>query len=143
MAEKKKAVRCKNCGTVQKSSSTACIGCGAFPMDAETVSIPIDQEIADARYGASLPSKTATGLPIEVLAGLPETARTFSSAERKKAASSGAAMPDGSFPIHNASDLSNAIRLAGNAKNPAAAKAHIKSRAKSLGLSKMIPDTWQ
>jgi hypothetical protein len=137
MAEKKKKVKCKNCGTVQSASNDTCINCGAFPLSGDPV-----QEMADTRYGATLPTKTATGLPVELLAGLPETARTFSAAERKKAASSGAAMPDGSFPIHHAGDLSNAIRLAGNAKDPAAAKAHIKKRAKALGLHKAIPDTW-
>lgn len=72
-----------------------------------------------------------------------ENARTFSAKERKKHAASGAAMSDGSFPIKNAGDLRNAIRLAGNAKDPAAAKAHIKKRAKALGLSQMIPDSWK
>jgi HK97 family phage prohead protease len=71
-----------------------------------------------------------------------ETRRTFTADERKNAASSGAAMPDGSFPIHNTSDLKNAIKLAGNAKDPAAARAHIKKRARALGASSMIPDDW-
>lgn len=69
--------------------------------------------------------------------------RDFSQDERDSAASSGAAMPDGSFPIHNGSDLSNAIHLAGQASNPAAAKSHIKRRASALGLSDQIPDTWK
>lgn len=69
--------------------------------------------------------------------------RDFSAKERKKDAKSGAAMKDGSFPIENESDLKNAIKLAGHASNPSAARAHIKSRAKSLGLSDMIPDTWK
>jgi hypothetical protein len=69
--------------------------------------------------------------------------RDFSQAERDKAADSGAAMPDGSFPIKSVADLHNAIRLAGNAKDPAAARAHIKSRAKALGAEDQIPDTWK
>ncbi|HYA07495.1 MAG TPA: HK97 family phage prohead protease [Xanthobacteraceae bacterium] len=69
--------------------------------------------------------------------------RDFSAAERKKDAKSGAAMKDGSFPIENAKDLRNAIRLAGNAKNPDAARRHIKARAKALGLESEIPDTWK
>jgi hypothetical protein len=69
--------------------------------------------------------------------------RDFSADERDAAASSGAAMPDGSFPIKSKQDLKNAIRLAGNAKNPDAARAHIKRRAKALGASDMIPDTWK
>ena len=72
-----------------------------------------------------------------------DTARTFSAKERKKhAASQGAAMKDGSFPIKNATDLKNAIRLVGNAKNPAAAKAHVIKRAKALGLTKSLPADW-
>lgn len=71
------------------------------------------------------------------------TKRDFSAKKRKAAAKSGAAMGDGSFPIENGSDLKNAVRLAGNAKDPAKAKAHIKSRAKALGLSSEIPDTWK
>jgi len=70
-------------------------------------------------------------------------ARDFNTSERKAAAKTGAAMPDGSFPIKNEADLKNAIRLAGNAKNPAAARAHIKKRAAALGLGDRIPDTWK
>jgi hypothetical protein len=69
-------------------------------------------------------------------------ARTFTEGERQKLAKSGAAMPHGGFPITNASDLKNAIQAIGRAKNPAAAKAHIKSRAKALGLTKLLPDGW-
>ena len=60
--------------------------------------------------------------------------RDFSAKERKTDAKSGAAMPDGSFPIEDAGDLANAMRLAGHAKDPAAARRHIKARAKALGL---------
>lgn len=61
--------------------------------------------------------------------------REFSAAARRSDARSGAAMPDGSFPIKDEEDLRNAMRLAGHAKNPTAARAHIKSRAKALGLT--------
>jgi hypothetical protein len=63
--------------------------------------------------------------------------RDFSAEQRRDAADSGAAMPDGSFPIKNAEDLANARRLVGHAKDPAAARAHIERRAKALGLSKL------
>lgn len=69
--------------------------------------------------------------------------RDFSASERRSAASEGQAQSDGSFPIKNAKDLANAIRLAGNAKDPAKAKAHIKRRAAALGLSDKIPDSWK
>jgi hypothetical protein len=60
--------------------------------------------------------------------------RDFSTEQRDAAARSGAALPDGSFPIDNASDLHNAMSAIGRAKDPAKAKAHICSRAKALGL---------
>jgi uncharacterized protein len=68
--------------------------------------------------------------------------REFSTAERQKLSKSGAAMPHGGFPIKSEQDLRNAIRAIGRAKNPAAAKAHIKKRARALGLSKLIPSSW-
>lgn len=74
---------------------------------------------------------------------LTEEARTFNSKQRKGAAKSGNALPDGSFPIENVQDLKNAIRAIGRAKDPAAAKAHIKKRASVLGQSALIPDDWK
>jgi hypothetical protein len=70
------------------------------------------------------------------------TKRDFSAKQREQAAESGAAMPDGSFPIKTAEDLENAVGLWGNAKNPDAAKAHIISRARALGLVGSLPDSW-
>lgn len=69
--------------------------------------------------------------------------REFDAKQRKRLAGTGAAMSGGGFPIVNAEDLENAIRAIGRAKDPAAAKAHIKARAKALGLSAKIPDTWK
>lgn len=67
-----------------------------------------------------------------------EYARDFSTEERRTLAKSGAAMPDGSFPIVTTEDLKNAIQLA---RTPAQ-RAHIKKRAAALGASKAIPETW-
>jgi hypothetical protein len=69
--------------------------------------------------------------------------RDFDTDARKKAAKSGAALPDGSFPIENQKDLENAVKAIGRAKDPAAAKAHIKKRAKALGCTDCIPDSWE
>lgn len=69
--------------------------------------------------------------------------REFSAEERKKAAKEGAALPDGSFPIKTVSDLHNAIRAIGRAKDKAKAKAHIIARAKALGATKDLPEGWQ
>lgn len=59
--------------------------------------------------------------------------RDFSRQQRDDAADSGAAMPDGSFPIKSEGDLANAVHLVGHATDPAAAKAHIRRRAAALG----------
>lgn len=67
--------------------------------------------------------------------------RDFSEDKREALAQSGAALPDGSFPIENAADLKNAIKLAGLGKNPSVARAHIKKRAAALGFTQLLPDT--
>lgn len=72
-----------------------------------------------------------------------EAPRTFSGDVRKKYASSGVALPDGSFPIPDKDALSRAIRAIGRASDPAKAKAHIITRAKALGATAMLPDDWQ
>jgi hypothetical protein len=69
-------------------------------------------------------------------------ARTFDTEKRKRMAKGGTAMPDGSFPIANAQDLKNAIQAIGRAKDPAKAKAHIRKRARALGLTDLLPDSW-
>lgn len=71
-----------------------------------------------------------------------ETARKFSEEQRRSAAKTGAAMPDGSFPIMNQSDLRNAIQAFGRAKDKAAAKRHIIKRARAMGMTSMLPDGW-
>jgi hypothetical protein len=66
----------------------------------------------------------------------------FTQAQRDKAASSGAALPDGSYPIRNKKDLQNAIHAYGRAKDKAAAKRHIVKRARALGLTSLLPEGW-
>lgn len=68
--------------------------------------------------------------------------REFSAKERERLASSGAAMSGGGYPISTVADLHNAIRAIGRAKNPAATRAHIRSRARALGRSDLIPASW-
>ena len=69
--------------------------------------------------------------------------RKFSDKERAAAADSGEAMPDGSYPIKNASDLQNAVQAYGRAKDKKATKKHIKRRAKALGRQDLLPDKWK
>jgi len=69
--------------------------------------------------------------------------REFSGAARERMAEAGTAMPDGSFPIANRSDLMNAIRSVGRAKNYDAAKQHIIRRARALNAMDMLPEDWR
>lgn len=69
--------------------------------------------------------------------------REVSNDERDDLADEGKALPDGSFPIANCSDLGNAIQAIGRAKDPDAAKAHIRKRKEALGCPDVeLPDTW-
>ena len=69
--------------------------------------------------------------------------REFSDAQRRTLAASGAALPDGSFPIETKEDLHNAMQAAGRAKDPAKAKAHIRARAAALGLTSELSDAYK
>lgn len=69
--------------------------------------------------------------------------RKFSSKQREEMAASGHAMPDGSYPIGNKTDLMNAIRSWGRGGADPKVKSHIKRRAKELGLTNMIPENWK
>ena len=61
----------------------------------------------------------------------------------KRMASSGAAMPDESYPIGDRDDLDKAIHAVGRGgSSHNAIRKHIVARAKSLGASSMIPDNW-
>lgn len=63
----------------------------------------------------------------------------FTAEQRRQLASEGKAMPDGSYPIRNRSDLSNAIQAFGRASNKGAVAAWIKRRAKALGAEDLLP----
>jgi hypothetical protein len=63
------------------------------------------------------------------------TAAVFSAEQRRSLAKTGAAMPDGSFPIRNCSDWQNARQAVGRAapSKRAAVRAHIAKRGRALG----------
>lgn len=69
--------------------------------------------------------------------------RERSMATRERLAETGAAMPDGSYPIVTEQDLRNAIQSVGRAKNYEAAKQHIIRRARALGMTAMLPEDWK
>lgn len=70
----------------------------------------------------------------------------ISAQEREKAEEKGQALPGGRFPIRNREDLENAIRAVGRASGGEEGRRRVRKfimiRAKVLGLSEMIPDTW-
>ena len=69
--------------------------------------------------------------------------RTFSAERREQLAASGAAMADGAYPIENAGDLRNAIGSWGRGGARPAVARHIASRARTLGLTKLLPTEGQ
>lgn len=67
----------------------------------------------------------------------------LSAAGRKKAAASGAAMSDGSYPINTKADLRKAIKAVGRGgADHDKIRAHIIKRAKALGLEGLVPEDW-
>ena len=98
----------------------------------------------------SLPRERCLPCPVSaqsIAAALGEQAdevkRQFSTQRREDLAKQGEALPDGSYPIANEADLKNAIQAVGRAKDPEAAKAHIKKRAAALGAENLIPEGWK
>jgi hypothetical protein len=71
-------------------------------------------------------------------------ARSYTDAQRTEMALAGSAMKDGSYPIDSEKDLKNAIKAYGRAPEGkrAAVRRHIRSMAKKLGKSDLIPGTW-
>lgn len=69
--------------------------------------------------------------------------KDYNTADRKRLASRGAAMPDGSFPIVTRQDLLNAIQSVGRASNYETARQHIISRARALGMTDLLPEDWK
>jgi hypothetical protein len=63
--------------------------------------------------------------------------------ERKEMASKGEAMPDGAYPIGTRDELSKAIKAVGRGNAPGSSiRRHIMKRARALGATDLIPDTW-
>jgi len=69
-------------------------------------------------------------------------AKDLDTAERRKLADEGKALPDGSFPIRNREDLRDAVQSFGRAKDKAEAKGWIKKRARELRGEKDLPQDW-
>lgn len=62
---------------------------------------------------------------------------------RRSVAASGAAMPDGSYPIKTKADLRKAIKAVGRGgADHNKIRKHVMNRAKALGLEAMVPTNW-
>lgn len=100
---------------------------------AHTLHVPPD---GDGDWDMDVPRKD--GLKMAVPAGDLDTA------QRRKLAEQGKALPGGRFPIRNRSDLAKAIRMVGLAKGShAAVRAYIRRQAAALGAMDMIPAGWK
>lgn len=71
------------------------------------------------------------------------TYKYVSQAKRDEYAKSGVAMPNGDFPIPDEGHLKSAVgHYDGYTGDKAAAKSHIITRAKALGMTNLLPDAW-
>jgi hypothetical protein len=79
-----------------------------------------------------------------LMSGGEELFRDIGTDKRKEMSKKGQALPDGSYPIATVGDLKNAIRAYGRAKEGDKAKVrrHIKKRARALGKTDLIPESW-
>jgi hypothetical protein len=71
------------------------------------------------------------------------TTPVYSDEERAAMARTGEAMPNGSYPIKHAADVSFAVENWRNAGQPADARKHILRRATELGALDRVPDDWR
>jgi hypothetical protein len=83
---------------------------------------------------------------MHAIAGIDTTGASpelVSAVVRRKAASEGKALNDGSFPIRNVADLQRAVQAFGRAKDKDRAKRFIMKRARELKREDLIPDQWK
>jgi hypothetical protein len=69
--------------------------------------------------------------------------KDYSDKERQMLARRDMALPDGSFPIVTAADLSNAVQSVGRSSNYSRARNHIIRRAEALNRTDLLPEEWK
>ena len=105
-------------------------------------------EDAEVRRGEPESGLAVSPIPLPLRSSAPSALindmqkREVSDKEREHLADQGHAMPDGSYPIANESDLRNAIQAFGRAKDKEAVRAHIIRQAKRLGRTDLLPADW-
>lgn len=74
-----------------------------------------------------------------------ETFKDYPAKVRRRMATEGTALPDGSFPIANCSDAADAIRSIGRAApgKRSTAESHIRKRVRALGCKGSLYDNWK
>lgn len=106
--------------------------------DAEAVA----EGLADGILGQEAPSN-AWDLSVYAKAVQDLKNEKYNTDDRKRMASSGEAMENGSYPIADEEDLHNAIHAVGRGgSDHDAIRKHIIKRAAALGASDAIPDNW-
>lgn len=107
-------------------------------------------ETVEPVAAAPEPATPDAGVPSPMVDGTPPVSeedlahkRKFDQGKRDAMAKEGAAMPDGSYPIANRDDLSNAIQAIGRAKDQDATKRHIIARARALDAIDALPADWE
>lgn len=104
----------------------------------------IDGKVRRSRFTSlKISELSAVDNPAQPGATMAIMKRDFSADQRQRMADSGEALPDGSYPIANVSDLKNAIHAFGRAKNSAKVKAHIIRRARALDALDQLPEDWK
>lgn len=104
--------------------------------------------VGGAKVSAEVAKSDAPGEVLPVVVNVTVTAepllgKAYSSADRKRMADTGAALPDGSFPIKTKADLRKAIKAVGRGgADHDDIRKHVISRAKALNLEAMVPKNW-
>jgi phage I-like protein len=107
------------------------------PFDLKSMALTNTPALNGAHLAPLLAAKYGDEGEVEIL-----DLRDFNTGERKRAAEEGSALPDGSFPIKDRADISNAIHDYGRAQDKAAAQKHIIARAKALNCMDLLPADW-
>lgn len=122
----------------ESSENTVDLTSKVAELSARVKGVIVEEEQIDFDYDSlDLKARVASAAAEAQLASISPRAR-------KRLASEGKALPDGSYPIRNVDDLKNAIQSYGRSKKSERAKVrrHIIKRARGLGKSELIPEQW-
>jgi hypothetical protein len=103
--------------------------------DEMPIELPIVECLQASLRARVKSTMTASAAPVTATA-----TSAWKADKRKNAARKGQALPDGSYPIADVTDLKKAIHAIGRAKNRAKVVRHIKKRARALGKSELVKD---